>query len=201
MKVALCVPSGDLIHADFMISLSVLFAECTRREVDVSILNVRTSLIENSRFMLVRQALEEGADKLLFLDSDMTFPADALLKLLAADRPIVGATYVQRRPPHGVLGYGLPGCSGEARYVEMARMPTGCLLVGAEVFRALTQPWFASQWAEETQSFVSEDYWFCDRAREAGFSIWCDLQLSHEIGHIGQETYYWVDDSVGDRPA
>jgi len=34
---------------------------------------------------------------------------------------------------------------------------------------------------------VGEDYVFCDRAREAGFRIWCDAALSLEIAHLGQQ--------------
>ena len=36
---------------------------------------------------------------------------------------------------------------------------------------------------------LGEDYDFCDRARAAGFTVWCDTQLSFDIGHIGQSVH------------
>lgn len=33
----------------------------------------------------------------------------------------------------------------------------------------------------------SEDYFFCNKARQAGFRIFCDLGLTDRVGHIGQK--------------
>lgn len=39
----------------------------------------------------------------------------------------------------------------------------------------------------QTGDIVSEDNNFCRRARKAGFSMWCDLDLSYRIAHIGEQ--------------
>jgi cellulose synthase/poly-beta-1,6-N-acetylglucosamine synthase-like glycosyltransferase len=36
-------------------------------------------------------------------------------------------------------------------------------------------------------SMVSEDYNFCIRARRAGYQIWCDMDLTFQTGHIGNQ--------------
>ena len=41
----------------------------------------------------------------------------------------------------------------------------------------------------EGEKILGEDYYFCERAREAGFEIWCDGDLSRELAHIGQKAY------------
>ena len=65
----------------------------------------------------------------------------------------------------------------------MRRIPTGCLLIRMSVFDALAKPYFRYVIDEVGGEIVGEDYVFCDRAREAGFRIWCDAALSLEIGH------------------
>lgn len=39
---------------------------------------------------------------------------------------------------------------------------------------------------DDPNMFVGEDYWFCDLAREAGFTIWLDAGMM--MGHTGQTT-------------
>lgn len=34
----------------------------------------------------------------------------------------------------------------------------------------------------------SEDYFFCGKARQAGYKIWCDLGLTGQVSHIGQKS-------------
>jgi cellulose synthase/poly-beta-1,6-N-acetylglucosamine synthase-like glycosyltransferase len=35
--------------------------------------------------------------------------------------------------------------------------------------------------------YMSEDYNFCRKARKAGFQIWCDLDLTFQMAHIGEQ--------------
>lgn len=36
-------------------------------------------------------------------------------------------------------------------------------------------------------SMISEDNNFCRRARKAGFQLWCDLDLTYKVSHIGEQ--------------
>ena len=49
------------------------------------------------RNLLVREFLASKATHLLFIDSDMTFPADLAEKLLDTGKPLIGAVYPKRR--------------------------------------------------------------------------------------------------------
>jgi hypothetical protein len=57
-----------------------------------------------------------------------------------------------------------------------------------QVFDKLSKPYFRFD-TDANGDIIGEDYVFCDRARAAGFRIWCDSLLSREIGHIGQAVY------------
>lgn len=187
--VAICFPSGDMVHADFALALAGLCAE--DNGAATPIINAKSSIVAEARNRCVELAREHRADHLLFLDSDMVFPRTTLRRLLAHERDIVGATYPKRVAPHPPLGAVLEGGRIEAggRRVEMRHLPTGCLLVRMSVFEALGAPAFRFSVDPGTGSIVGEDYDFCDRARTAGYAVWCDPELSLELGHIGQSVF------------
>jgi hypothetical protein len=155
------------------------------------VINAKSSIVAEARNRCVALARQHGAGHLLFLDSDMVFPRTTLQRLMAHDKEIVGATYPKRVEPHPVLGAALEGgrVEGDGALVEMTNLPTGCLLIAMAVFDCLDRPSFRFSLDPATGAIVGEDYEFCSRARDAGFSIWCDTALSFEIGHIGQSIY------------
>jgi len=188
-KVAICFPSGDMVHADFALALAGL---CNSTPpLETPIVNNKSSIVAAARNDGVRRAKEMGCDHMLFLDSDMVFPRDTLHRLLLHRKDIVGATYTKRAPPFSLLGTALEERpTSDARgLTEMRRIPTGCLLIRLAVFDALSEPYFRFVTDESAGTIVGEDYVFCDRARAAGFRIWCDGALSLEIGHVGQRVY------------
>lgn len=152
---------------------------------DLLLVNSKDSNLPESRNRIVDAALNHSSDWLLFLDSDMIFPADTLMRLLSHDKPIVGGTYCRRVHPYSLIGEPV-GEPGDRELLPMVRIPTGCLLVATSVFRSMPRPWFAYEATPDGRASLSEDYVFCDRARSAGWTIWCDRLLSSSIGHLGQ---------------
>ncbi|MCW3657549.1 glycosyltransferase [Burkholderia cenocepacia] len=193
-RVGVCIPSGDMVHADFAMSLAAL-AFTTRHPI--ALLNAKGSLVVTNRNTLVDQAAQLDCEWLLFLDSDLVFPRDTVARLIAHDKDIVGATYCKRVPPYEVLGRTLTGERLEAAsgLVEVAGLPTGCLLVRRSVFDALCRPYFRTPAHEDGDvdgmpaHIEGEDYYFCRVAREAGFSVWLDVDLTMQLGHIGQQIF------------
>jgi len=186
-RVAVCVPSGELLHADFALSLAAMLRQ-TRVE-RISLFNQRMSLLPESRNALVRDALADGATHVLWLDSDMIVPSIALDRLLAHDIPVVGATYLRRTPPHRLLGEpDVNQCGAPEGMTRMVSMPFGCLLVEAGVFRALAEPWFRLDY--EGAQPIGEDIGFCRRARPLiADAMFNDDWLTTRLGHIGAVTH------------
>lgn len=185
-KVAICFPSGDMVHADFALALAGL---CNSTPLlDTPIVNTKSSIVAMARNQAVAEARRHAVEYVLFLDSDMVFPRTTLHRLLRHGKDIVGATYKKRVEPYSILGSALektPTCN-ENGLTEMRHLPTGCLLIRMAVFEMLPPPYFRFLNDESAGVICGEDYVFCDRAREAGFRIWCDTTLSQDIGHIGQ---------------
>jgi hypothetical protein len=184
-RVAICIPSGDMLHADFAVALAALTRR-TRVE-RLSLFNQRLSLLPESRNELVRHALADAADWLLWLDSDMRFPDTTLDRLLAHDRHIVGATYLRRTPPHRLLGTPHPRGCATPGLTDMLAMPFGCMLVRRQVFEDIAAPWFRLDY-EGTQP-VGEDIGFCRRAAAAGYQVFNDDALTLELGHVGRTVF------------
>lgn len=211
-KVAICIPSGDMVHADFAMSLASLVHHCgpikqhgeTLEPIDVIIINVKDSLVANGRNKLAEEALKLDVDYLFFADSDIVLHPMAIRHLLAHEKAIVGATYVQRNPPHLLLGKAVDGRPlaqtlqeepiKPAELMEVGGLPFGCVLVKSEVFLEIEHEtgelWFQtpSFFHQEAKRWMleGEDYFFCRKARNAEYSVWLDWPLSFALRHIGQ---------------
>lgn len=184
--VAIAIPSGDMVHADFAMRLATM---CLNPGARAFVVNAKTSLVMVGRNQCVEAARLAKATHLLFLDSDITFPSDTLSRLLAHHKDIVGGLYVQRAPPHLPLGITFEGTHEviTSGFRRMKQMPTGCLLLNLGIFDKLPKPWFNTK--EVGEKIMGEDYYFCERVLEAGYEIWCDGNLSREIAHIGQKAF------------
>jgi len=127
------------------------------------------------------------ADALLFLDSDVAPPWHALASLLAMDVPVAVAPcpiWLDGERRWNVTGSEtdeyLPFVSSaEPKAFRIRRGGTGCMLIRKEVFNELPWPWFKTVIRHATRADphlleMTDDEWFCDRCREAGFAIWAE---------------------------
>lgn len=152
------------------------------------------TILSEQRVDLAKSALREGADWLVWFDSDMRFPVDTIERLIAHNKPIVAAGYPTRKPPAIEPTQYLDHETYKRAYVEkddtglkqIASTGFGCIVVHRSVFEAMERPWFHIPWDEKEQRFdCGEDIWFCRQATKSGFKIYMDCDLSKEIAHIG----------------
>ena len=101
---------------------------------------------------LINAAIEQGCTHILFIDDDMAYKPDALLKLLKHDKDIVSGLYLSRAYPHTPLAfdianeedgsafpmYLLPGKTG---LHEIVAAGFGFLLVKTSIFEKLEKPY------------------------------------------------------------
>lgn len=149
-----------------------------------------------ARNKLVRAALDGDFSHLLFIDDDMSFPPNVPERLVAHAVDVVAANYTKRQLP------ALPVAQAKGRYLfskgktgleEVDHAGTGMMMIRVELFKKLPWPWFKTSLREEaTDPIVSDDVHFCRLAREHGYKIWVDHDLSQEIGHVGDMAYSHV---------
>jgi hypothetical protein len=63
----------------------------------------------------------------------------------------------------------------------------GCTLIDLKIFEFIPMPWFILGYEEDNISPMTEDVYFCTKARDAGFTVWCDPTI--KTGHIGDYIY------------
>lgn len=191
MKVAIVIPSGDMVHTDFAMCLTRLVAASMGAGVQPILINPKSSLVQKGRWDGVRQALDLDVDKILFIDSDQTFPANALIRLLSHNKKFVSATCRLRQDK---VEYAARGENGErinmSHYSGLKKVKSNGFafsLIDKELFWKIEPPWFNVTF--ENGQWVSEDESFCHAARDAGYDVWIDADLTKKIGHIGVKTY------------
>ena len=151
-------------------------------------------IAENRNFIAV-QAVRKECDYLFFVDDDMVFPPDTLERLLAHNKDIVGVAYhprfeidmdtTKRLDETHIMTLEKEGSPKEL--FECKGVGTGVMLIDTKVFHKIKQPWFKITNHDSGYTTQGEDWWFCERAREAGYGVWCDPTL--KIGHIGDKIY------------
>lgn len=195
-KVAICVPSGDMVHTEFALSLAQLQtmngAVQGMPHIPTALINTRGSLVVRNRCEAIDHAVKLGVDYVLFLDSDMVFPGWTLRRLLSHEKDIVGASYLQRDPPHRMLGLWAPDAVLTSdRPHEVIALPGGCLLIKLSVFEGMAKPYFRTPAfeadGEQAAHIQGEDYYFCEQAAKLGHQIWLDVGLTAELGHVGKQ--------------
>ena len=155
--------------------------------------------IAEARTKAAHEALDRDADWLLFIDSDVVPPKDALRNLLSHNVDIC-------------FGYYNKGTNSEGRtclcevnrdnfdsfihkdelremrdsgeeLIEVRGGGFGCVLVRTDVFRRLDEPWFEYVWSYSGRK-LSEDYGFCVKCRDAGIRMYADTRV--DCGHVKQ---------------
>lgn len=194
-KVAICVASGDMVHTEFaacMYQMGVLNGAANGLPfIPTAYLGVQGSLVVRNRNECIEQAQKLGVDYVLFLDSDMVFPGWTLRRLLSHEKDIVGGTYLQRNPPHNMLGIWAEGTVlTNDRIHAIDALPAGCLLIKLSVFDKMAKPYFRTPAYEADEHgparIQGEDYYFCEQAAKLGHQIWLDVVLTFELGHMGK---------------
>jgi hypothetical protein len=192
-RVLIAVPCGDMVHSLFAYDLAMLvgYTQMVRPEMPVHLSVLRGIYLPRARATLVAHAESVQATHILWLDADMRFPKDALIRLLLHDQPIVGCNYPTRVPPilpTALAPDGAPLFHAEG-LADVSLMGMGCLLTATEVFGKIGKPYFALGYAPSTDDYSGEDDFFFNKARKAGYAVTVDGGLSEEVLHLGQFPY------------
>lgn len=196
MKILIAVPCMDQVPFTFAQSLSTLekIGEC-------KLAMKSGSLIYTSRNSLAMMAIQMDADFVFWIDSDMVFKSDTLIRMMDTlkknDLDILTGLYFRRVPPYSPVLFDKLEQNGEiTEFSEFNKIPDelfevggcgfGCVLMKTDVFFDV-QSKFGNMFAPMGNN--GEDVAFCIRARECGYKIYCDPSIV--CGHVG---YSVIDD-------
>lgn len=199
MRLAVCVPTSGRVTATFAYALAQTVGffgtwEATER---LKLLVQQSSSIHSNREQLVEQALEWDATHVLFIDDDMFWTPQAVLSLLGRQLAFVACNYVKRSFPIEFVSVDMHGnriatTEESTGVVECQFSGFGVSLIRAEVFRALSRPWFLPGYSHELKEYSTEDMPLYIAARAAGFIPHIDHDASKMgIFHVGEHQYAW----------
>lgn len=144
--------------------------------------------------------LASGCDYMLFIDSDIIFTPQHIEMLMESAEPILAGIYCLKCEEVKPCLQTLPGHQPLATggIIEVARTGTGFLRIHKSVFEKLKETtleyvnhgrpewdFFASGVVDK--EWLSEDWYFCDLARKAGFKVMVDTRI--QLGHEGNIVY------------
>ena len=203
MKTMIAVPCMDMVQTNFMESMMGLISAG-----DCQVSYTKSSLVYDARNMLASKALNGCFDRILWLDSDMVFRPDLLIRLakdMDEGREMVSAVYFKRKPPF------TPICYKTLEYSEHDNKPAyklepyldypkddvfqaagcgfGAVMMTTDLIRKVAERF---GYPFSPMMGIGEDLTFCWRVGQLGVPIWCDSRI--KVGHSGvmtvtEETY------------
>lgn len=191
-KLAVLVPCRDMLHAGFSKCLVELVKLNTMNGIDTHVVYDASTVLLTQRARLAAEAQAIGAEYMLWLDSDMIFPATTALRLLAHNEPVVACNYIRRQLPAKGVAYESIGdwdnplpFEPQDDLVPIEGIGMGCMLVKTSILQEIPKPWFEFHWTEESNDHLGEDMDFCMKMAEAGYTVKVDTSLSMEMRHLG----------------
>ena len=200
MRTLIAIPCMDTVHTIFFKSVLGL-----QREGECRFALSCSSLVYDARNKLVNQAIAEGYDRILWLDSDMDFQPDLLIRLsktmeeTGAD--LVSALYFTRKAPvqpviYNEVGYYhseernevTPHCVSYKDYpvnsvFEISGCGFGGVLMTVDIAKKVEEKYGVP--FSPILGF-GEDLSFCLRVEECGGKMVCDSRI--KMGHVGLGT-------------
>jgi GT2 family glycosyltransferase len=187
-KILIAVPCLDTIDVEFVRSVMGLTPIGS-----VHLEFLPGNLVYVARDLLAAKAVVNKTDYVLWLDSDMVFDSDLLLRLWEhREKGIISGLYFRRRPPYNPVLYkelktrNVPTDPESIEYddypedqvFEAAGIGFGGVLVKTNILAEVINKYGTA--FEPLHSF-GEDLSFCIRAKELGYPSFCHsgIQLGH----------------------
>lgn len=169
--------------------------------------SVGNPYISGARADMVRKALDAGADVLVFIDYDVSWQPEDMVKFLSVDELVVAGTYRFKKDEEEYMGTILPDSIGRIQVhpehgcIAADRAPAGFLKVKKEALSMFAKAYPELLYGDAMKPHIDlfnhgaidgtwygEDYAFCKRWIDMGKQLWIcpDLNLDH---HSSTQVY------------
>jgi hypothetical protein len=212
-SVFIALPAYDFkVSLKLAISLARFTQVASQHGIAVQIGSIcGCSVVSRARNLLAQDMLESDCDYLLFIDSDINFEPEDIMRLMAwgsDPRKGIVAAVPRTRSENKVYIANLDYdenhelTMNSMGLVRAERVATAFMLVRREVFVTLAAAHPEWEYYDQRsdrmlscmfdfmktdEGYIGEDFLFCDRAREHGFEVWIDPSIT--LGHMGVQEY------------
>lgn len=203
-SVLIATPSRDgRVEARFMSSVLQTYELLRQHGIGHNIhMVIGNSLIADARNRLVQGFMASNHTDLLFIDDDIAWQPEAVLRLLSFDVPLVGAAARRRKPETSFcIDFGQT-IAARGELVTAESVGTGFLRLRRDCIEAMIRAHADQQVKDEegnpyyalfdtgiapNRNYVGEDVFFCARWRALGGEVLVDPHIALE--HIGSHSY------------
>jgi len=198
VKIGIGIPNEGVIKFQTMLSLVPAMVNCLDI-ADITFIGIGGAILPWQREDLFKVALDKECSHLLFCDTDMKFPGNAIRQMVKLKKDIVGVWTFKRKLPEEPTVHVReetndsyiwrnatvderptdPFCRMAGRSIAVG---TGLMLIDLEKTKQLEVPRFRADYGGP-----GEDLYFCNQAIKAGLEVWCDPTIP--VKHIGDYEY------------
>lgn len=154
--------------------------------------------VDDARNRVVQAFFQSDCTHLLFLDADVSWQPESLVKLCNHDLPIVGGVYPKRRETDEIPCRLLDGATPENGLLEVEGLPTGFLKISRESLEQVAAVSDSYEHEGSTTHILFQrtlengtrwggDLNFCNVYRRLGGKIYADITL--RLGHTGEQEF------------
>lgn len=188
-KLTIGIPTMGTLPTAFVQSLMSLDKpNCAISMVDRCVTHYARNIISNK---FIDGAEEHWGEYLLWIDSDQVFDPESLNEMIRTmneypEIDILGALIFKRVYPHTPTFYKVSKFdkdryepvlgSAKNSVVECDAIGCGFTLIRRSVFAKMSKPFY------KFDNMLGEDLYFCRKAKELGFRIFCHTGV--KVGHI-----------------
>jgi len=194
-KICVAIPHNyiafDVNFVMSLVAMQDIFFEWiikNKKEDTLSIVRQSGYQIDEMRNALVEVAIKNKMTHILFLDTDMSFPQDMIVKMIEDidDNPkyeAITGLYVRKTPPYlphiypkflKSKKFGIAGIYPVDSIFPVAGAGMGCCLIDMKVFKRIEKPYFKSGGSARGAKKLGEDLYFCAKAKP---KMLCDTRL------------------------
>jgi len=212
-KVYVATPCYDMMRVETCVSLLDTFSALGGSGIECRFKSVKTSLVTHGRNLLTAGFLDSGFDYMLFVDADVAFKPEAVMRMLVPKKDIICTPYRIKNKPE-ISEYAVKFKDPkdinilEWDLVEIEEGPAGLMMIHRRVYERLMDKhpelkinfdkptrekmnkeigamedaiarymynFWDTTFNLETGEWKGEDLSFCNRATDAGFKIYANL--------------------------
>lgn len=177
--------------AEYVDSLVGTIKDCAAHGIKTAYQQVNgVHWIDIARDICAHVFLHSDCDYMLQIDADLGFDPTAARRLMEQDKPIIAGVYPYR---HDIGGFtdtrnGVPG-----GFMMIRRDVIEAMTANATKYKCAAFPWGEMRVAPLftrimlDDKYIGEDYAFCHRAKQAGFSVWVEPDI--DFSHVGTKAW------------
>lgn len=207
-KLMIGLPAYDhKVGLKMAVSLMRFAQACIEHGITIQVSSIcGCSVVSRARNLIADEFMRSDSTHLMFIDSDMTFEPESILRLLAwnQDRAIVAGAYEARKQGKVYILTLDADANGDVIMDDMGlvkarRVATGFMMIHRRVFETMRDAYPELEHKDNMtdkklygyfdfkltpEGYIGEDFLFCQRAADIGLNdIWIDPTI--KLGHMG----------------